>query len=218
MPTIYQGRCAACGYASDLFPAESGAVLVDRPVPGLSGTAVAGAALYEDVAGAAFAEPSDPRLVALAHPLEQDILSAAGYTWGSCAWAGRYVRIRRVVCRGCGTLFEVRRLTCPPAFGCLPALLVGAGVGAAAGIQEGNFCPGFFAGYLATLGCWGLVAFGMGLFTRLRFRERARSVAGPGRCPRCGADRYSGVPTGRRRWPCPQCGQRTLTVRAVGIA
>ena len=80
MPTIYQGQCADCGYTSDLFPAEYGAVLVDRQVPGKSSTAVAGAVQSENAARAAFAAQLAPRLVVLAHPWEQDILNKMGYT------------------------------------------------------------------------------------------------------------------------------------------
>jgi hypothetical protein len=217
LPTIYQAHCDRCPYASDEFPAEYGAVFVDEPSPGGSGLVVAGAVLYETAAGADIAEQPDTRFVVLAHPIEDHILGETGYTWTGLAWAGRYVRVRRVVCRDCGSLFEVRRLTVPPAFGCQVGYFVGLAAGLGIGFWKGSFCAGFGATYGAVLGCWAVASLACWLHTRLRFRERAREVDGPRSCPRCGSGRYAAADS-RRVFPCPQCSERSMRVQSVGMS
>ena len=215
MPTIYQARCDGCTYASDLFPSEYGAVLVDEPPVGRSGSVVAGAVLYGAARDAGFAEQSDPLLVVLAHPIEDHILAETGYTWTSLAIAGRYVRVRRVVCRDCGTLFDVRRLTCPPALGCQIGCALGLVVGIAAGVWWRSFWLGFSTAYGTILGCMAVLGAAGWAYTRVRFRERARELDGPRRCPRCGSGRYAGAES-RRVFPCPQCSEQSMRVRPVG--
>jgi len=107
MPTIFQAQCRRCSYRSDIFPAAYGAVLVDEPAAERCNHVVAGAVLMAPASDAPIAQQHDPRLVVLAHPIEQTILAGTGYTWAGLAWTGRYVRIRRAVCQSCGTIFEV---------------------------------------------------------------------------------------------------------------
>ncbi|HEY1186457.1 MAG TPA: hypothetical protein VGE74_02320 [Gemmata sp.] len=220
MPTIYQARCDRCSYASDVFPAEYGAVFVDEPPVGGSGAVVAGAVLHGYAREAVIAEPSDPRLVVLAHPIEDDILAETGYTWTGLAWAGRYVRVHRVVCRDCGTLFEVRWLTCPPALGCLgcqlgcaTGLLTGIGVG----IWQRSFCVGFSTTYGVLLGSMAVVSLVGWIYTRVWFRERVREVAGPRCCPRCESGKYYGAESSRVL-PCPRCSEWSMRVHSVGMS
>ncbi|MBN9524343.1 hypothetical protein J0H58_38485 [bacterium] len=220
MPTIYQARCGRCTYASDVFPAEYGAVLVDVPPvggsgPAMAGAVVAGAVLHGAAGEARIAEQSDPRLVVLAHPAEEHILAETGFTWTGLAIAGRYVRVRQVVCRDCGTLFEVRRLTCPPALGCQIGCVSGLVAGVAAGVWWRSFWLGFGTAYGTVLGCMAVVGAAGWAYTRVRFRRRAREVGGLRSCPRCGSGRYAGVES-RLVFPCPQCSQRSLKVRSVG--
>jgi hypothetical protein len=216
LPTIYQARCDRCTYASDVFPAEYGAVFVDEPLGG-SVSVVAGAVLHGATGDVGIAEQSDPRLVVLAHPIEDHILAETGYTWTDLAIAGRYVRVRRVVCRSCGTLFEVRRLTCPPALGCQIGCVSGLVVGIAAGVWWRSFWLGCGTAYGTVLGCMAVVGAAGWAYTRVRFRERARELEGPRNCPRCGSGRYTGAES-RRVFPCPQCSQRSMQVRSVGMS
>jgi hypothetical protein len=215
LPTIYQARCDRCTYTSDVFSAEYGAVFVDQTPVGGSASVVAGAALHGVAGNAGIAEQSDRRLVVLAHPIENHILAETGYTWSGLAWAGRYVRLRRVVCQDCGTLFEVRRLTFPPALGCQTGCASGLLVGVAVGVWERSFWVGFGTAYGVVLGSMAVVGLTGWAYTRLRFRDRARSLAGPRCCPRCGSGRHAGVES-RRVFPCPQCSGRSMHVRPVG--
>jgi hypothetical protein len=200
-----------------MFPAEYGAVFVDEPPVGGSGSVVAGAVLHGAAGDAGIAEQSDPRLVVLAHPIEHRILAETGYSWMGLTVAGRYVRIRRVVCRDCGTLFEVRRLTSPPTVGCQIGCVLGLVVGLATGIWRRSFPFGFSAGYGTVLGCTAVASAASWAYTRLRFRERARVLDGPRNCPRCGSGRYA-VADGRGVFPCPECSEPSMRVRSVGMS
>ena len=215
MPTIYQARCDYCTYASEVFPAEYGAVLMDEPPGRGPGSVVSGAVLHGEAGEASIAEQSDPRLVVLAHPCEEHILAETGYTWTGLAVAGRYVRVRQVVCRDCGTLFDVRRLTWPPALGCQIGCVTGLLVGVAAGVGWRSFLLGFSAASGTVLGFAAVIEVAGWAYTRMRFQERAREIDGPRSCPRCGSGLYSGVES-RRVFPCPQCSERSMRVQPVG--
>jgi ssDNA-binding Zn-finger/Zn-ribbon topoisomerase 1 len=217
MPTIFQASCNHCLFASDIFPAEYGAVFVDKPASERINSVVAGAVMFDDAKEAEVAEQGDPRLVVLAHPVESAILAETGFTWITVAWAGRYVRVRRVVCRSCGTLFEVRRLTCPIALGCMVGSIVGLTVGISYGIWERSFCFGFWAANGMALGFWATAFMAGSSYTRLRFKARAKAIDGPYHCPNCGSRRYVGIET-RRSFPCPKCGECAMRVRSVGFS
>ena len=217
VPTIYQRRCSRCSFASDIFPAEYGAVFVDQPASGGMNSVVAGAALFQDTGEEAIAEQGDPRLVVLAHPIEHHILAETGYTWPTLVWAGRYVRVRRVVCKSCGNLFEVRRLTSPPAIGCMVGLIVGLTVGIFYGVREGSFGSGFSAAGSITLGFYVVTGIVIWLYTRFRFKARAKEIDGPHNCPKCNSSAYVGVET-RRTLPCPKCGESAMRVQSVGMS
>jgi hypothetical protein len=217
LPIIYQARCNRCTYASDVFPSEYGAVFVDKPPVGGYGTVVAGAVLHGAVGEAGIAEQADPRLLVLAHPIEDHILAETGYTWTGLALAGRYVRIRRVVCRDCGTLFEVRQLSCPPALGCQIGCLSGLVVCVVAGVWGRSFWLGFGVASGTVLGCMAVAGTVGWVYTQVRFRDRARELKGSRCCPRCNSDRYIGVES-RRVFPCPQCSKRFMRIRAVGMS
>jgi hypothetical protein len=217
VPTIFQARCENCDFASAVFPAEYGAVFVDQPQANNSGTVVAGAVLHGDAKNAEIAEQADPRLIVLAHPIEFEILAESGYTWTTLAWAGRYVRVRRVVCRDCGTLFEIPQLTFPPAVGCEVGCISGLVIGVAVGIWRRSLVVGFGAAYTAVLGCVVLLSVAGIVYTRVRFRRRARELRGSACCPRCRSGRYAGAES-RRVFPCPKCSQPAMRVRRVGIS
>lgn len=218
MPTIYHAHCDLCQYTSDVFPAEYGAVFVDEPpMTAGSGSVLAGAVLNEQTLNTTFAEQADPRMVVLAHPLEESILAGTGYTWIKLALVGRYFRFRRVICRSCGTLFEVRWLTCPPGLGCQVGCVSGILAGIGYGVWRQSFCAGFWAGYGIVLGCYVLASSVGWLYTRLRFRARARELDGPSSCPTCGSTHHAGVES-RRIFPCPRCGEQAMSVRSVGMS
>lgn len=216
MPTIYQARCDSCSYASDVFPAEYGAVFLDQPPPSASNTVVAGAVLHDSVA-TRFAEEEDRRFVVLAHPIEGYILSETGYTWARLAWVGRYVRIRRVVCASCGAFFQMRRLTCPPGLGCQFGCVTGLIGGIAVGVWKRSFWLGFGTAYGLVLGCHLVAATAGWFYTRQRFHCRALEIDGPHCCPQCGSRKYVGIET-RRTLPCPKCCEVAMRVRMVGMS
>src|SRR5262249_54625746 len=133
------------------------------------------------------------------------------YSWWSLTWAGRYVHIRTMLCRDCGTLFNVHRLTCPMTAGCVVG--VAAGVATAIGVStwQQSVCLGCSVAYGATLACWALMYAVGWSYTRIRFRERAQMIDGPRSCPKCGSvDFVRGGDC--RDFPCPQCGDRSLQI------
>lgn len=217
LPTIFQARCDHCNFSSNVFPSGYGAVFVDEPREVQSRPVIAGGVVDGGIGQTQFAEQSDPRLVALAHPIEHHILSQTGYTWNSLALAGRYVWVRYVVCQNCGTLFGVRRLTCPPTFGCSFGCIFGLVCGIAVGVCWQNFWLGFATAYGSVLLAV-CVASTLGwAYTRLRFRERARKIDSPRSCPHCESHRYVGVEN-RGVFPCPQCSEKSMRIRSVGIS
>jgi hypothetical protein len=217
LPTIFQARCSRCPFVSDMFPSEYGAVFVDQPASNGITSVVAGAVLFQHTGEAEVAEQGDPRLVVLAHPIESHILAETGYTWLTLAWAGRFVRVRRVVCKSCGTLFEVRRLTCPPAVGCEVGLVIGLIVGVFYGFREGHFCSGLSAAGGIALGFYLMTSLAGWIYARFRFKARAKIIDGPHNCPKCKSKGYVGVQT-RRTFPCPKCGEFAMRVQSVGMS
>lgn len=216
MPTIYQARCERCGYLSDLFPSEYGAVFVDEPTAE-SSSLVLGAALHSDVGGATFARQGDPRFVVLAHPLEAHFLAEAGYTWASLTRAGRYVRVRVVGCVGCGAMYEVRRLACPPGFGCLVGCVVGLAVAFWVAIKAENWLAGLIGAWMCAMGIWLSTTLVGEVYTRVRFRKRARELDGPRSCPRCESAERVGANT-KRTLPCLACGHPAMHIHPVGMS
>jgi hypothetical protein len=204
-----------------MFPASYGAVWLgntDRPPPLSDNPVVAGAVVDRPAGEPRFLHQDDPRLIVLAHPLERSILRSTGYTLTTCALAGRYVQIHQVICRNCGTLFDVRRLTAPPLLGCPVGLAAGLAAGVLVGIQDESFCLGVTTGYLTAIGVMLLLHFPAALFVRWRYRERARAIEGLGECPQCGSRDRAVVPTCKERLPCPACKQRTQAIRTVGMS
>jgi hypothetical protein len=220
MPIIRQAQCERCDYTSDVFPSEYGAVFVDAPSADAPSSVVGGGAPYGATGDARIATQSDPRLVVLAHPLEQSILDSTGQTWTSLTRAGRYVRIRRVACRDCGTLFEIRRLACPPIVGCVAGLaggIIGVGVGVGVGVWAGKFWVGVSIVYGLAFGLWMVAELAAWTYLRVRFRERARALGTSRCCPHCGSNRYARVES-RRVFPCPRCSERSMRIRTVGMS
>jgi len=204
MPIVYQATCSDCGYADPVRSEGYSAVIVDGPSP------------------SPFVHPEEGRLVVLAHPLESMIMEELGLSHQSAALGGRLVRVRPVICPACGTSYELRRLSAGSAAlgcsGCLGMLGAGAGIGVLVGWHGHSFSGGLAAGWFSV---WGIVGFAEWVtdrYVRQRYQDRARTFdRGPG-CPRCGCAK---VVAFRWRWralPCPQCGERTLRVRSVGIS
>jgi hypothetical protein len=218
MPTIFQARCEHCSYISEAFLSEYSAVFAEGSQTDATNSVVAGAVLFGPEVDTEIADQRDPRLIVLPHPVETTILAQLGYTWISLLWAGRYVRIRRVICRSCGRLFDVRRLTCPPAVGCQIGCLAGLVFGIGIGLWQRSFYLGFLTTYGITLGCSAVASVAGWLYVRLRFRERARELDGPPRCPGCGDSGYVGIVERRRTFPCPQCSAHALHIFSIGIS
>ena len=178
VPTIYQAQCGSCGFKSSVFPAGYGAIFQENPSPQRISTVVAGAVLFGEGSPGPIANQGDARFIVLAHPAESSILKEAGYSWGTLLWAGRYVHIRHVVCTACGWPFEVRRLTSPPAAGCLVGLLAGLIVGTAFGVWARGVFAGFLLGYAAAMGSWAAAGLLAWLYTRLRFKREHPKLMG----------------------------------------
>jgi predicted Zn-ribbon and HTH transcriptional regulator len=216
MPVIFQARCGRCGFHSDIFPAQYGAVWVDEPLAEGASGLLAGAVLDDAARGSRLAEQPDPRLVVLAHPIEDQILKNLGYTWWSAGWSGRYVSVHRVVCRDCGTIFDRRRLAVPGTVGCGPGCVIGLVAGLAFWLVDGSACQGLMAGYLTALVFTWAAQLLTSMAVSRRHRDRAREIAGPKSCPRCGSRNHVGTERQPQELPCPACGEREYTVRAVG--
>lgn len=222
MPTVYEGRCDRCAYSTGIFPAEYGAVFVDKPLMGelgaLANSLLAGAVLFEDPGEDPLLRQGDPRFVALAHPLEDAILKEAGYTWAGCWLAGRYVRVIPVVCRSCGTFFERCSLSCPGALGCLPGLLLGLIAGVIVGVWERDFCLGLSTAATAAVLLEFLLLAAGGPLIRLCYADRARSIARNRACPNCGGRPCASAQSWSTRLPCPRCSEGIQTIRTAGIS
>src|ERR1044072_275065 len=115
MPPIYQAICSACNHASPVHPAGYLALILDAASP------------------CRHAHPDDRRLIILGHPLESMILEELGFTLESAAISGRLLYIQNVVCLGCGTMYELRRLSANSGAmgisGCLSMFGVSVGIG-----------------------------------------------------------------------------------------
>src|SRR5688572_21278386 len=92
MPLIYEATCSVCDYGSRAHSEGYLAVIVDDPCTSVD------------------AHPDNPHLVILAHPLESMILEELGFTFTSAGLGGRLVYVKNVVCKTCGTMYELRRL------------------------------------------------------------------------------------------------------------
>ena len=74
---------------------------------------------------------------------------------------------------------------------------------------------GFAVGYGAMIGVWVVVSWGGRLYTRVRFRERAKLVNGPTACPNCKANDFVNVGRGGA-FPCLKCGRTAVRIEMVG--
>ncbi len=217
MPSICQARCNCCDYASEVFPAQYGAIFVDLPSADSPAPLVAGAAIFDASSRHSFAKQSDPQLVVLAHPIESAILKKTGYSWTTLAIAGRYVLVRRVACLDCGTLFDVKRLKCPSALGCQTGCISGIVLAVVVGLWWRNFWLGVGTACVVGLGCTAVIDAAGWLYTGVVFRARARALDGPWNCPHCGLGRYAGAER-RITFPCPQCSAHSMQIRFVGMS
>lgn len=204
MPIIYEARCSACTYASPVHSEGYLAVIVDEP------------------ASSVHAHLDDPRIVILGHPLESMILEEQGLAFESAALGGRLLYIQNVVCRACGTLYEIRRVGATSATmglaGCFAIIAFSAGAGVLAGLHYQSFVIGFVAGWLVLASVFAFADWAFARYVRWRHKARVREYdRGPG-CPRCGGRDYLGFRPRWRALPCPSCGGRSVRVRSVGIS
>lgn len=215
MPTIYRGTCSNCGHQTRVMTAGYGAVIVDRPVEN-ERHQVVGAVLMSD-GDDSMAAAGDQRFVVLRHPLESKILANTGYTWNDLLWQGRYVILKNMICRRCGTVFQHRRLSAPGATGCITGLALGLVAGVAAGIANHNFLAGLAAWYAATYVTELVLQYLAQLYVRRRFSRRAVSLAAERSCPHCHADDATAI-NGAKEVTCPTCSKKSLTFVVAGIS
>jgi hypothetical protein len=204
MPIIYEARCSACKYASPVHSEGYLAVIVDEPSSSIH------------------VHPDDARIVILGHPLESMILEEQGFTFESAALGGRLLYVQNVVCRGCGSMYEIRRLGATSAVmglsGCFAILGLAAGVGLFAGWHYESFLIGFVASWLVLAGMFAFADWAFARYARWRYKARwSEYDRGPG-CPRCGGRSYARFRPRWRALPCPECGQHAVRVRSVGIS
>lgn len=180
-----------------MMSGDYGAVIVDEP------TAVAH-----------YAHPDDNRIVVLSHPIEFQILEKCGFTDTSAVLAGRFLCIEQVFCKSCGYLYEIRTLgSSKTVFGCVPPILTAVAVGIAIAIIRSNIGEGLFAASLALFPSWILIYWLVGIFVRVRYPDRAREFRIRRGCPKCGDRRISRGGT----ISCPNCRQRSMKVKEVGM-
>jgi hypothetical protein len=204
MPEIYQGRCAACEAVTPMTSGFYRAVFLDEP------------------STSPHAHPDEPRLVILGHPIEDLVLKEVGFTSPSASLGGRLVYVEQLFCRSCGRLFEVRRLTAGVVSslgcgGCLVCLGLCIAAGVAVGLQVGGSL-GFTVGYAVTVLLLRAADWLLGAGVRRWYRERARLVETPCRCPTCGSGATVSPGGTWDPLPCVACGQPAVQVRSVGIS
>ena len=162
-----------------------------------------------------FAASADANLVVLAHPLESHILKSTGHTYVSLLREGRFVRVNNVLCAACGHLYGRRRLQAPGGVGCVSTLLLALIVGLVVAYSRANVAAGLAAVMATVLVVSFLVETLAHVYTRVRFRERARVVEATRACPHCSFAAYH-KPQTSRSLPCPECRAVGLTVTCVG--
>ena len=204
MPLIYEATCSACDYGSGHLSEGYLAIIVDEPCCSIH------------------AHPDDPRLVILGHPLESTILEELGFTFTSAGLGGRVVYVKNIVCEDCGAMYETCRLDAGSGSlggtGCLVMLALSAAVGAAVGWKCESVPLGFTAGCLSLRGFSAFADANISAYVRWRYNDRVSEFdRGPG-CPTCHSMKYVSFPPGRGKLICPSCGQRTVSVRSVGIS
>jgi hypothetical protein len=197
-----------------MFPAGYGAVFLDESQERGS-YLVAGACVSTDVGEAELARQNNSHLVVLAHPCESAILNSLGFSWTTLAWVGRFVQVHRVVCAKCGTFVDLRKLTAPPAAGCMLGLVVGLASEVLWGLWTDDACVGFATWIGVTVVTHVILSMLAYYYVRLRFRVRASSIDGPSCCPNCLSEEFVRIPR-RGMLPCPECGNRTMRIWTAG--
>jgi hypothetical protein len=193
MASVYRVACSACEYRSARFPGARLAVLVPDPL--------------EDTANG----------TVLLHPLAPFVLEEFDLSFPQAAWGGHLVAARSVVCIDCGRVAEQQKLTGGGVgIGCGGWLIVFAAGVVAAGITaylaENPFIGLGVAGVGAVLAL-AVIELGAGVIVRARYRNRARAVAGNGRCAGCGSYRRVRVDQCNDTFPCPACEQPECRVQ-----
>ena len=213
MSSVFQACCAACSYRGEPFLPGHTAILLSPP-DAVADTQPAGGELASPYRAMV---TDDHRLLVLAHPLESQIQQESGHTNWSLLREGRHVTVHFAICDDCGLLQERRRLTPPPAIGCIPSLAAGVCTGVTLGLLLRSFRAGALLSLVATICFLGLAGFAANIYTRLRFRDRARALAGRSLCAGCASDRVVPVSTSAD-FPCPGCAARRLRIHVVGIS
>jgi hypothetical protein len=198
MPMIFRAVCNECGYKS-------------------AGTDRALAVIASDIPPQ-YQHPTNPELACLPHPGGRPALEALHTTLSTASREGRVIRLRGVVCKRCGTIYDLQSLTHSETFaGCLGALAAAILAGVVGGLLMRHWLAGLIVFWIAgLLAAAALEDIPLRLL-RWRYPERARKYNGTNPCPACGAQtprrlaRINGL-------PCPACRRETLQVRHSGIS
>jgi hypothetical protein len=207
VPTLFQGICSRCGHKTPIMLDGYGAVLVDQPAT-QEQHEVAGAVITSGDGGA-MALTSDPQFVELSPLCMSSILASTGYSWSDLLWQGRYVAVTNVICRQCGTVFQRSRLAPPGGTGCMTGLAVGVASGVAVGVWRRSFDAGLHVWCAVTWWVVAVAEFLARLYVRLRFSERAASLAAERACPHCHADDARAFDRAKAV-KCPACSTESL--------
>jgi hypothetical protein len=215
MPLLYRTECGSCGHDGPMTADLYWAVYCDDPYP------------------TPFLHPDDPHLAVLRHPGEQRQTEAIQKHLAPEPVTERWVKVDLRYCRGCGHLFEVRRLTTVVRVGCwlysiglLLSVAVGSGI---ALLPSPDRSPGFVVGVFGALGTCLLVALLLGgveaLLTRRaqrrmerRHPDRVRRVNTARGCPHCQIDDSREPGRMKGPIPCLGCGGRSAVVKCVAIS
>lgn len=200
MPLILQGKCSHCDYESPMISdGQCGGIIVSEP----------------STIESCDVDSNDHRVAILAHPLEEQLLTKYGFTDFSVTMQGRYLIYRSHFCSSCGQVYKTRHLTAAiiPR-GCVLVFILAF----VAGIVIGYFTTSILIGWLG----FGIAAIGLGLglqeilgvYVRIKFRDRAREFEIKRICLHCGSRRAAT----RGTFPCPSCQERTMKVEVVGIS
>lgn len=202
MPSIFQATCSACEYKSPSYSEGYLAVILDEP------------------SSSKHTHQDDRRLVILAHPGEGRILDELGFNYESAALAGRLLYVRKVVCRSCGTSYEIRRIGGGTAAlgisGCLAFFGLASSVGTLIGWQGESLWNGFICGSIVFFALTAIVEFALSRFLRLRHKDRIAEFDRRPGCSKCGCKDY--IRSRGSLWRkliCPQCGKHSVQVGMV---
>jgi predicted RNA-binding Zn-ribbon protein involved in translation (DUF1610 family) len=201
VPTIYRIACEHCAPHEEVEGGFSGRVTVDGRADGIVTQGWYRAVLTRD----GHFEP-------LRHPAEAASLRAAGYTWLGASLRGRLFMVTQVLCEDCGSLGERRAVTVfSLGAGCLVLL---------AATVLGLWLPKPNAVLLALTAIAAVIGTHLTMFglVRIVHFRRIREHRARG-CLACGSTNLVAVPSAAgKRFPCPGCQEKSVSVSIAGMS